>query len=550
MMEGKGEAGGESTRSTEEKASLDGNAGDKNEGERGENDAEREPKRLKLEAGASEEAKTAEKAAAETAADGEKGEDEDANRERNRKHYKKKKVALFIAYCGAGYQGMQRNPGARTIEGELEKALYRAGAILENDLGDFWKIDWMRSARTDKGVSALGQVVSVRLVLDPPGFEDRVRLLGFVKVTAGFNAKDQCDRRRYEYVIPTFCFNPLAHRDREYLLRMGLIRDPEGAHGGHDGQAGGGAEGTEVEKRAEGKEESGAAKDCAAGGGKQETGKEDRLIAADKSSEAATNTKEAESKPTDKPEDKAAEAQDKPKATTLPAPLSAVFTPPPYTFGSAALERLNHLLSLFVGTHCFHNYTVKVSAKDAAAKRYIVSFAAEGVTQVEGMECVKCVVVGQSFMLHQIRKMVGMVLAVMRGHAPEQMLTDAFRRDKRYNVPLAPELGLFLVECMFPAYNNKWAASHPAVTLEPFKEQAERFKEEVVYPHIVSTERKSHVFAAWLSNLNDRNYPDFVLARAEAKGLLGGGGPGEAEGGVGSAEGREGGGVEKKEGGK
>lgn len=53
---------------------------------------------------------------------------------------------------------MQRNPGARTIEGELEKALFRAGAIAEQDLGDMRKIDWMRAARTDKGVSALGQV--------------------------------------------------------------------------------------------------------------------------------------------------------------------------------------------------------------------------------------------------------------------------------------------------------------------------------------------------------------------------------------------------------
>ena len=55
---------------------------------------------------------------------------------------------------------MQRNPGARTIEGELEKALFRAGAIAEGDLGDMWKIDWMRAARTDKGVSAMGQVRS------------------------------------------------------------------------------------------------------------------------------------------------------------------------------------------------------------------------------------------------------------------------------------------------------------------------------------------------------------------------------------------------------
>ncbi|CAI7785343.1 unnamed protein product, partial [Closterium sp. NIES-53] len=237
---------------------------------------------------------------------------------------------------------------------------------------------------------------------------------------------------RYEYVIPTFCcFNPLAHRVREYLLRMGLLSHPGGGqhgHDGHDRQGGGEAEGTEGEKGPEGKEESMAAKDSAvAEGGKGEKGKEDGVATADYSSEAATNRKEEESKPTENPEDKAAKAQDKPKATALPAPLPAVFTPPPYTFDSAALARLNHLLSLFVGMHCFHNYTVKVSTKDAAAKQYIVSFAAEGVTHVEGMECVKCVVVGQSFMLHQIHKMVDMVLAIMRGHAPEQMLADAFR---------------------------------------------------------------------------------------------------------------------------
>ncbi|GJP30558.1 hypothetical protein CLOM_g3810 [Closterium sp. NIES-68] len=518
---GEGEAGIESKTGTDGKRKGDSLDGDKTEEEGGKEDAERESKRLKSGTEAAEKA-GAEKEDGEKE-EGEEGEDDDAKRERNRKYYKKKKVALFIAYCGAGYQGMQRNPGARTIEGELEKALYRAGAILENDLGDFWKIDWMRSARTDKGVSALGQVVSVRLVLDPPGFVERVnkhlpkqvRLLGFVRVTAGFNAKDQCDRRRYEYVIPTFCFNPLAHRDREYLLRMGLISDDggvEGAQGEGEGERKGGKQGAEEKE-------------------KEKEEKVDGMAVAGKTSEPANGTAEEGSKKTDKTEDKPADAQDQPKPSTLPVPPPSVFTPPPYTFDSAALARLNHLLSLFVGTHCFHNYTVKVSAKDAAAKRYIVSFGAEGVTQVQGMECVKCVVVGQSFMLHQIRKMIGMVLAVMRGHAPEEMLTDAFRRDKRYNVPLAPELGLFLVECMFPAYNNKWSGSHDPVTLEPYREQAEKFKEEVVYPHIVSTERKSHVFATWLSNLNDRNYPDFVIARAEAKGLLGGGeNAGEGEG--------------------
>ena len=36
---------------------------------------------------------------------------------------KKKKIALFFGYNGDGYQGMQRNPGAKTIEDDLESAI-------------------------------------------------------------------------------------------------------------------------------------------------------------------------------------------------------------------------------------------------------------------------------------------------------------------------------------------------------------------------------------------------------------------------------------------
>ncbi|KAH8963291.1 hypothetical protein BDL97_04G000600 [Sphagnum fallax] len=56
---------------------------------------------------------------------------------------KKRKIAMLLAYCGAGYRGMQRNPGAITIEGELEQALFRAQAIAPCNFGDLRKVDWM-----------------------------------------------------------------------------------------------------------------------------------------------------------------------------------------------------------------------------------------------------------------------------------------------------------------------------------------------------------------------------------------------------------------------
>ena len=59
--------------------------------------------------------------------------------------------------------------GAATAEGELEAAIARAGGISEANAGDFGKVQWTRAARTDKGVSAVGQVVALKMVLNRPG---------------------------------------------------------------------------------------------------------------------------------------------------------------------------------------------------------------------------------------------------------------------------------------------------------------------------------------------------------------------------------------------
>ncbi|KAL0325948.1 UNVERIFIED_CONTAM: tRNA pseudouridine synthase 1 [Sesamum radiatum] len=157
--------------------------------------------------------------------------DDEENPENNtslprKPRYKRRKIAIFFAYCGVGYQGMQKNPGAKTIEGDLEEALYFSGAVPEADRGLPRRFDWARSARTDKGVSAVGQVVSGRFYVDPPGFVERlnsylspqIRIFGFKRVTASFNAKKFCDRRRYVYLIPVFALDPSCHRDRESVL--------------------------------------------------------------------------------------------------------------------------------------------------------------------------------------------------------------------------------------------------------------------------------------------------------------------------------------------
>jgi hypothetical protein len=87
----------------------------------------------------------------------------------------KKTYALNIGYCGTSYQGLQTNEGAITIEGLLERALFLSGGIKECNFGNLQKVGWTRAARTDKGVHAIGQCVSMRLTVDSePDFIQQV----------------------------------------------------------------------------------------------------------------------------------------------------------------------------------------------------------------------------------------------------------------------------------------------------------------------------------------------------------------------------------------
>lgn len=92
-------------------------------------------------------------------------------------------------------------------------------------------------------------------------------------------------------------------------------------------------------------------------------------------------------------------------------------------------------------------------------------------------------------------------------------------RDTKINVPMAPELGLFLEECYYSSYNKKFHTTHEDMSLNSFAKEVKEFKDEFIYSHIVSTEARDSTFAMWLHSLNDRHYPDFVTAReAEALG--------------------------------
>lgn len=326
-------------------------------------------------------------------AEGENAEDE--------KKYPKRKVALLMAYSGKGYYGMQRNPGCaqfRTIEDDLVAALIKSGCIPEGHADEMKKMSFQRCARTDKGVSAAGQVVSlkVRLIEDiiekinghlPP----QIKVLGLKRVTQSFNSKTKCDARTYSYMLPTVAFSP-----KDY-----------------------------------------------------DTGN------------------------------------------------IAAFRLEPETF-----QRVNRLLALYKGTHNFHNFTSQKAPSDPSAFRYILEMSCGEPFINSNIEFAVISVKGQSFMMHQIRKMIGLVIAVIKGYAKEDVFDRSWRQEK-VDVPKAPGLGLVLERVHFDRYNKRFGGDglHERLEWEHEEEAIKAFKEAHIYPTIVETESQEGSMISWMSTL-------------------------------------------------
>lgn len=341
-----------------------------------------------------------------------------------------RKVAIIFAFCGVGYQGMQKNPGAKTIEGELEEALFHAGAVPESIRGKPKLYDFARSARTDKGVSAVGQVVSGRFNVDPPGFVDRlnsnlpnqIKIFGYKHVTPSFSSKKFCDRRRYVYLLPVFALDPFSHRDREAVMAsLGsgevYVKCFECSERGRKIPVPG-VVGTNFVTKSLNVQSDILSNNSSAL-------RTDVKIEALSSCLASLSSVDVEV---------ASIQEDSCKLNTSSSEkingegFEMTEAKSKFCYGEKEKERFNRILSCYVGSYNFHNFTTRTKADDPAANRQIISFTANTIINLDGIDFIKCEVLGKSFMLHQIRKMMGLAVAIMRNCASESLIQNAFSK--------------------------------------------------------------------------------------------------------------------------
>jgi tRNA pseudouridine38-40 synthase len=108
---------------------------------------------------------------------------------------------IDLGYDGSGFHGYARQPGVRTVQEELEEALFRLTGPVETEV----------AGRTDKGVHATGQVVSFP---GPPDLDcDRVRrslnrqlapaiaAAAVIPAPEGFSARFSATGRTYRYLV-------------------------------------------------------------------------------------------------------------------------------------------------------------------------------------------------------------------------------------------------------------------------------------------------------------------------------------------------------------
>uniref|UniRef100_A0A8C5QE85 Pseudouridine synthase 3 n=1 Tax=Leptobrachium leishanense TaxID=445787 RepID=A0A8C5QE85_9ANUR len=139
----------------------------------------------------------------------------------------KQHVALRLAYLGWGYQGFASQENTKnTVEEVVFNALIKT-RLVENRQSS----NYHRCGRTDRGVSALGQVISLDLRSSISGRSEirythilnrvlppDIRVLSWAPVPSSFSARFSCRSRTYRYLFPRAQLNLQAMDQATGLL--------------------------------------------------------------------------------------------------------------------------------------------------------------------------------------------------------------------------------------------------------------------------------------------------------------------------------------------
>jgi len=374
------------------------------------------------------------------------------------KRLPKRKVAFLVGYLGTKYGGFQMTDDYITLQAQIELALAKCKMLSSANFGYPSKYKWSTSGRTDKGVHACAQVCSAKVILptiadtDNTNATDTTSVMDVVRQQ--LNDVLPSDIRILDVIRTTRNFCAKTQRDRvryQYMIPSFVLMPIQEARQS------------------------------------LEQVLPDILLKQDQDQNSKERSIRNPSGPLSK--DEIAKLQ-----TLLYG----------HRAGSEALERLRQALKRYEGTHSFHNYTKGVRADEGRASRYIIEFHADDPVVIDGMEWIPTHVVGQSFLLHQIRKMISVAVDVARSTTPVATLEKALQKDCVTRLNVAPAQGLFLEMSFYQGYNRRKQTNPDLLDINwdnPSSAAHARWKDfrnNVVMAHIVQEERQEGNFVKYL----------------------------------------------------
>ncbi|QID88229.1 tRNA pseudouridine synthase 1 [Saccharomyces pastorianus] len=391
----------------------------------------------------------------------------------------KRKVAVMVGYCGTGYHGMQYNPPNPTIEAALFKGFVDAGAISRDNSNDLKKNGFMRAARTDKGVHAGGNLISLKMIIEDPEIKQKIndnlpegiRVWDIERVNKAFDCRKMCSSRWYEYLLPTYSLigpkpSSILYRDiAESKIELPGVLDED-------------LESKEFwEEFKKDADEKFTPEEIEAilayvPPARDEFDLNEKLYQKVKKYKQLENTHRRK-----------------------------------YRISDAKLAKFRAATEQYLGAHNFHNFTLGKDFKEPSAIRFMkeITVSDPFVIGEAQTEWVSIKIHGQSFMLHQIRKMISMATLITRCGCPVERISQAYGQQK-INVPKAPALGLLLEAPVFEGYNKRLEQfGYKAIDFSKYKEEVDKFKMKNIYDKIYKEEVDENVFNAFFSYIDSFN---------------------------------------------
>jgi len=164
------------------------------------------------------------------------------------------------------------------------------------------------------------------------------------------------------------------------------------------------------------------------------------------------------------------------------------------------LSTINDLLRRYIGTYSYHNFTSGKIMNEMSAKRFIKEFTFEQPFEHDSIEFITFRLKGQSFMIHQIRKMMGLLIAIVGGYAETEHFKRAFNLP-RADVPIAPSHGLVLEKVHYDKYNRDFSERLGSLDFEECDELRKNFLRQQILPSVYFKDVELNKTMDWLKTL-------------------------------------------------